>query len=184
MGVSAGPLVPGWSGVVNNGGRTRTPPGLKLSQRRRKNHAKCRDHRDGSSRCCNLGDRSDARCVAPGCSALPDDAQDVVSTGEPALPFGDGQHSCPWRSHPRWARHASPPLPRPPAARSIRPSGAGPAFGFVLLAARNQSTSVTESAASKLVVAMATSGYVRRGADVDDGRQRPVELTGVAVSSW
>ncbi|MDQ1359606.1 MAG: hypothetical protein QOG44_3979 [Acidimicrobiaceae bacterium] len=123
MGVSAGPLVPGWSGVVNNGGRTRTPPGLKLSQRRRKNHAKCRDHRDGSSRCCNLGDRSDARCVAPGCSALPDDAQDVVSTGEPALPFGDGQHSCPWRSHPRWARHASPPLPRLPAARSIRPSG-------------------------------------------------------------
>jgi DNA-binding MarR family transcriptional regulator len=62
-----------------------------------------------------------------------------------------------------------------------------PAFGFVLLAARDQPTSVTElagsmgvtkQAASKLVDAMVSSGYVRRGADPQDGRQRPVSLTG------
>ena len=62
-----------------------------------------------------------------------------------------------------------------------------PAFGFVLLAAREQPTSVTElaalmgmtkQAASKLVDAMVSAGYVRRGADPQDGRQRPVALTG------
>jgi DNA-binding MarR family transcriptional regulator len=62
-----------------------------------------------------------------------------------------------------------------------------PAFGFVLLAAREQPTSVTElaelmgvtkQAASKLVDAMVSGGYVRRGADSQDGRQRPESLTG------
>ena len=62
-----------------------------------------------------------------------------------------------------------------------------PAFGFVLLAAREQPTSVTElaalmgmtkQAASKLVDAMVSGGYVRRGAGAQDGRQRPVSLTG------
>jgi DNA-binding MarR family transcriptional regulator len=62
-----------------------------------------------------------------------------------------------------------------------------PAFGFVLLAAREQPTSATElaalmgitkQAASKLVDAMVSGGYVRRGADPQDGRQRPVALTG------
>jgi DNA-binding MarR family transcriptional regulator len=62
-----------------------------------------------------------------------------------------------------------------------------PAFGFVLLAARDQRTSVTElaalmgmtkQAASKLVDAMATGGYIARGADAQDGRQRPISLTG------
>ena len=62
-----------------------------------------------------------------------------------------------------------------------------PAFGFVLLAAREQPTSVTElaalmgmtkQAASKLVDAMVSDGYVRRGAGAQDGRQRPVSLTG------
>src|SRR5690242_20812012 len=52
-----------------------------------------------------------------------------------------------------------------------------PAFGFVLLAARDQPTSVTEvaalmgitkQAASKLVDAMVASGYVRREADSRD----------------
>jgi DNA-binding MarR family transcriptional regulator len=61
-----------------------------------------------------------------------------------------------------------------------------PAFGFVLLAARERPTSVTElaelmgvtkQAASKLVDAMVSSGYVRRGAGAEDGRQRPVSLT-------
>jgi DNA-binding MarR family transcriptional regulator len=61
-----------------------------------------------------------------------------------------------------------------------------PAFGFVLLAARDQPTSVTDvaalmgitkQAASKLVDAMVTSGYVRREADLHDRRQRPVALT-------
>jgi len=61
-----------------------------------------------------------------------------------------------------------------------------PAFGFVLLAARDQPTSVTElaalmgmtkQAASKLVDAMVSGGYVRRGADTQDGRHRPVSLT-------
>ena len=62
-----------------------------------------------------------------------------------------------------------------------------PAFGFVLLAARDQPTSVTElaelmgmtkQAASKLVDAMVSAGYVQRGIDSHDGRQRPVTLTG------
>ena len=61
-----------------------------------------------------------------------------------------------------------------------------PAFGFVLLAARDQPTSVSElaevmgttkQAASKLVEAMVTAGYVQRGTDARDGRQRPVHLT-------
>ena len=62
-----------------------------------------------------------------------------------------------------------------------------PAFGFVLLAARDQPTSVTElaelmgmtkQAASKLVDAMVGGGYVQRGTGSHDGRQRPVTLTG------
>jgi DNA-binding MarR family transcriptional regulator len=62
-----------------------------------------------------------------------------------------------------------------------------PAFGFVLLAARDQPTSVTElaglmgmtkQAASKLVDAMVSGGYIQRGSDPQDGRQRPVSLTG------
>ena len=62
-----------------------------------------------------------------------------------------------------------------------------PAFGFVLLAARDQPTSVTElaalmgmtkQAASKLVDAMVSGGYIQRGTDPQDGRQRPVTLTG------
>ena len=62
-----------------------------------------------------------------------------------------------------------------------------PAFGFVLLAARDQPTSVTElaglmgmtkQAASKLVDAMVSAGYIERGTDPQDGRQRPVSLTG------
>jgi DNA-binding MarR family transcriptional regulator len=62
-----------------------------------------------------------------------------------------------------------------------------PAFGFVLLAARDQPTSVTEvasllgitkQAASKLVNAMVGSGYLRHEADAHDRRQRPVVLTG------
>jgi len=62
-----------------------------------------------------------------------------------------------------------------------------PAFGFVLLAARDQPTSVTElaglmgitkQAASKLVDAMISGGYIQRGTDPHDGRQRPVSLTG------
>jgi len=62
-----------------------------------------------------------------------------------------------------------------------------PAFGFVLLAARDQPTSVTElaglmgitkQAASKLVDAMISGGYIHRGTDPQDGRQRPVSLTG------
>ncbi len=61
-----------------------------------------------------------------------------------------------------------------------------PAFGFVLLAARDKPTSSTElavlmgttkQAASKLVETMVTAGYVRRGSSVDDARQRPVSLT-------
>jgi DNA-binding MarR family transcriptional regulator len=61
-----------------------------------------------------------------------------------------------------------------------------PAFGFVLLAARDQPTSVTglaslmgitKQAASKLVEAMVTSGYVQRETGAPDARQRPVHLT-------
>ena len=56
-----------------------------------------------------------------------------------------------------------------------------------LLAARDQATSVTElaelmgmtkQAASKLVGAMVSAGYIQRGTDPQDGRQRPVTLTG------
>jgi DNA-binding MarR family transcriptional regulator len=61
-----------------------------------------------------------------------------------------------------------------------------PAFGFVLLAARDRPTSGTElaallgttkQAASKLVDAMVAAGYVQRAAGTEDGRQRPVHLT-------
>lgn len=61
-----------------------------------------------------------------------------------------------------------------------------PAFGFVLLAARDQPTSVTElaslmgttkQAASKLVDTMVAGGYVQRRVGAEDGRQRPVGLT-------
>jgi DNA-binding MarR family transcriptional regulator len=61
-----------------------------------------------------------------------------------------------------------------------------PAFGFVLLAARDQPTSVSElaaltgatkQAASKLVETMVAAGYVQRGVDAQDRRQRPVHLT-------
>jgi DNA-binding MarR family transcriptional regulator len=61
-----------------------------------------------------------------------------------------------------------------------------PAFGFVLLAARNAPTTSTElaalmgttkQAASKLVDVMVEAGYVRRIAGRDDARQRPVRLT-------
>jgi DNA-binding MarR family transcriptional regulator len=59
-------------------------------------------------------------------------------------------------------------------------------FGFVLLAARDAPTSVsdvavlmgmTKQAASKLIDAMVESGYVDRRSDAVDGRQRPVFLT-------
>ncbi len=62
-----------------------------------------------------------------------------------------------------------------------------PAFGFALLAARDRPTSATElaelmgmskQAASKLVDAMVGGGYLQRGTDSRDGRQRPVSLTG------
>jgi DNA-binding MarR family transcriptional regulator len=61
-----------------------------------------------------------------------------------------------------------------------------PAFGFVLLAARDAPTTSTElaalmgttkQAASKLVDVMVEAGYVRRVAGRDDARQRPVRLT-------
>ena len=61
-----------------------------------------------------------------------------------------------------------------------------PAFGFALLAARDQPTSVTElatlmgmtkQAASKLVEAMVAAGYAQRETGASDGRQRPVRLT-------
>ena len=61
-----------------------------------------------------------------------------------------------------------------------------PAFGFVLLAARDASTTVSElatltgttkQAASKLVDAMVAAGYVERGTDATDGRQRPLTLS-------
>jgi DNA-binding MarR family transcriptional regulator len=61
-----------------------------------------------------------------------------------------------------------------------------PAYGFVLLAARDQPASVTglaslmgmtKQAASKLVEAMVAGGYLERGEDPEDGRQRPVYLT-------
>jgi DNA-binding MarR family transcriptional regulator len=61
-----------------------------------------------------------------------------------------------------------------------------PAFGFVLLAARDEPTTTTElaalmgttkQAASKLVETMVEARYVRRGTAEADGRQRPVGLT-------
>jgi DNA-binding MarR family transcriptional regulator len=61
-----------------------------------------------------------------------------------------------------------------------------PAFGFVLLAAADAPTAVTDlavilgttkQAASKLVDTMVESGYVRRGPAPGDGRRRPVALT-------
>ncbi len=61
-----------------------------------------------------------------------------------------------------------------------------PAYGFVLLACREQSVSVgdiavllgfTKQAASKLVDTMARDGYARRVADDSDARGRRVQLT-------
>ena len=61
-----------------------------------------------------------------------------------------------------------------------------PAFGFVLLAAADAPTTVSDlaalmgtskQAASKLVDVMEDAGYVRRGTDAADTRQRPVRLT-------
>jgi DNA-binding MarR family transcriptional regulator len=61
-----------------------------------------------------------------------------------------------------------------------------PAYGFVLLAARDGPTTstalaalmgTTKQAASKLVDSMEHAGYVRRRAGTADARQRPVELT-------
>jgi DNA-binding MarR family transcriptional regulator len=61
-----------------------------------------------------------------------------------------------------------------------------PAFGFALLAARDQPTTVTQlaslmgttkQAASKMVEAMVAGGYLQRQADPKDGRQRHVYLT-------
>ncbi len=64
-----------------------------------------------------------------------------------------------------------------------------PAYGFVLLAARDEQTTATtlanlmgtsKQAASKLVGSMVDAGYVRHRARTEDGgdaRERPVELT-------
>jgi DNA-binding MarR family transcriptional regulator len=61
-----------------------------------------------------------------------------------------------------------------------------PAFGFVLLAARDAPITITEiaalmgttkQAASKLAAAMSAAGYLVMGADSDDGRQRPLRLS-------
>jgi len=60
-----------------------------------------------------------------------------------------------------------------------------PAYGFVLLAAREGTTvtevaalmGVTKQAASKMVDAMTAAGYLRRSADGGDARRRPVELS-------
>ena len=61
-----------------------------------------------------------------------------------------------------------------------------PAYGFVLLAARDRPTSATalaglmgvsKQAASKLVDAMAAAGLVARSSGAPDSRQRPVALT-------
>lgn len=66
-------------------------------------------------------------------------------------------------------------------------TGVRPAYGFVLLAARDQPTSVTEvaalmgitkQAASKLVNAMVGDGLLERAGDSGDRRQRPAVLTG------
>jgi DNA-binding MarR family transcriptional regulator len=61
-----------------------------------------------------------------------------------------------------------------------------PAFGFVLLAARDGPTTSTElgalmgttkQAASKLVDTMEATGYLRRATGAEDGRRRPIHLT-------
>ncbi|HUR23326.1 MAG TPA: MarR family transcriptional regulator [Acidimicrobiales bacterium] len=61
-----------------------------------------------------------------------------------------------------------------------------PAFGFVLLAVREERATstdlaalmgTTKQAASKLVDTMAAAGYVERHTAADDGRRRPVGLT-------
>jgi DNA-binding MarR family transcriptional regulator len=61
-----------------------------------------------------------------------------------------------------------------------------PAFGFVLLAARDAPTSstevagimgVTKQAASKVLDAMIEAGYLERAPQAHDRRQRPVQLT-------
>jgi DNA-binding MarR family transcriptional regulator len=61
-----------------------------------------------------------------------------------------------------------------------------PAFGFALLAARDQPTSGTElaelmgttkQAASKLVDTMVAADYLQRAVSPEDGRQRPLHLT-------
>ena len=61
-----------------------------------------------------------------------------------------------------------------------------PAFGFVLLAARDAPVTITEiaalmgttkQAASKLAAAMSDAGYLVMGAGSDDGRQRPLRLS-------
>jgi DNA-binding MarR family transcriptional regulator len=61
-----------------------------------------------------------------------------------------------------------------------------PAYGFVLLAARDQPTSSTElatlmgttkQAASKLIDTMVDARYVKRISSTTDARQRPVVLT-------
>lgn len=60
-----------------------------------------------------------------------------------------------------------------------------PAFGFVLLAARDETTvtdiaalmGVTKQAASKIVDAMTVAGYLRKGAADRDARRRPITLT-------
>ena len=60
-----------------------------------------------------------------------------------------------------------------------------PAYGFVLLAARDHPTTAKElaalmgtskQAASKLVDSMQASGYVTRSASDDDGRRKAIEL--------
>ena len=61
-----------------------------------------------------------------------------------------------------------------------------PAFGFALLAARDEPTTITDlavlmgttkQAASKLAASMTETGYLAPGADAVDGRQRPLSLT-------
>lgn len=61
-----------------------------------------------------------------------------------------------------------------------------PAFGFVLLAARDQPTTAkdlatlmgtTKQAAAKLVDTMEAAGYVRRSVSTVDGRRREVDLS-------
>lgn len=61
-----------------------------------------------------------------------------------------------------------------------------PAFGFVLLAARAEPTTATDiaalmgttkQAASKLIAAMDSAGYVRRSVGASDARRRDVELS-------